>query len=61
MKKILILVASIVAASIAMLGFMIIMGQMLHPDNVGAAIIKGLSIVVGLAVFTGVREVLRHM
>lgn len=60
MKKFVTVIASIVAASIAMLGFIIVMGQIFGAGGMSKAIIKGVAIIVGLAVFMGIREAIRH-
>lgn len=57
MKKVITLIASLLAAIFAMFAFVIMMGQMF---NMNKSITMGLAIIVGLAVFAGIREVIRH-
>lgn len=57
MKKVITLIASLLSAIFAMFAFVIMMGQMF---NLYKSITMGLAIIVGLAVFAGIREVIRH-
>lgn len=61
MKKIIITLLSLVAAIFAMFSFVIIGGNMLGGSGISKSLVMGIAIIVGLAVFAGVREVIRHM